>query len=221
MNKHFFKPNNISPPLPFYENATHFKYRISVDTKVPIAPSSQGNSYIFVKIDDISRLVVSNTAPQISSKYAIQTLLYPWITSFGPHEYLVFDRGTVNKDVTHLCSLFCYYRFPWTPYSPWTNGLVEGQNRNLDTHLRLFLLNPPNIWSFQTQMCVCAQNTTPLSQLQLSSCQSVFHTHPRIPINFSLSLTRGSSKSCIATSSKYLPPHTHFSDQDLDRSTFP
>ena len=45
-NKHFpIKPINISPPLPFYENATHFNYRIAIDTKGPISPSSQGNSY--------------------------------------------------------------------------------------------------------------------------------------------------------------------------------
>ena len=37
------KPNNISPLLLFYENATHFNYRIFVDTKGPISPSSQRN----------------------------------------------------------------------------------------------------------------------------------------------------------------------------------
>ena len=37
-NKHFpNKSNNITPPLPFYENATHSNYRISLDTKRPIS----------------------------------------------------------------------------------------------------------------------------------------------------------------------------------------
>ena len=84
-NKHFpIKPQNISPPLPFYENATHFNYRISMDTKGPISPSSQNNSYIFVIIDAFSHFVVTNPAPHITSKYAIQTLLHHWITKFGP-----------------------------------------------------------------------------------------------------------------------------------------
>ena len=43
-----------------------------------------------------------------------------------------------------------------------------------------------------------------------------FHTHPRIPLTFSLNLPRDSSKSCIATYSNSLPPHTHYSDQDLN-----
>ena len=62
-NKHFpFKPQNNSPPLPFYESATHFNYRISMDTKGPISPSSQNNFYIFVIIDAFSHFVVTNPA---------------------------------------------------------------------------------------------------------------------------------------------------------------
>ena len=32
---------------------------------------------------------------------------------------------------------------PRTPYAPWTNGLVENQNKNIGTHLRLLLHNTP------------------------------------------------------------------------------
>ena len=170
--KHFpIKPHNISPPLPFYESATHFNYRISMGTKGPISPSSQINSYSFVIIDTFSHFVVTNPAPHITSKYAIQTLLHHWITKFGPPQYLVTDRGTeyINQDMAHLCSLFHINHSPRTPYSPWTYGLVEVQNRNLGTHLRIFLQNPPTNWSFQTQMYTYAHNTTPLSQLKLSS----------------------------------------------------
>ena len=71
---------------------------------------------------------------------------------------------------------------------------MEVQNRNLGTHLRIFLQNHPTNWSFQTQMYAYAHNTTPLSQLKLSSYQIAFHTHPRIPLTFSLNLPRDASK---------------------------
>ena len=61
-----------------------------------------------------------------------------------------------------------------------------------------------------------ANNTTSLSQLKLSPNQIVFHTHPRIPLTFSLNLARDSSKSGIATYCNSPPPHTHYSDQDLN-----
>ena len=108
-NEHFqSKHNNISPHLPFYENVTHFNYRISMNTKGPISPSSDNNSYIFAIIDAFDHFVVTNPAPNIPSKYAIQTLLHHWIIQFGPPQYLVTDRGTEhdNQDLAHLCSLF-------------------------------------------------------------------------------------------------------------------
>ena len=84
-NKHFpIKSQNFFPCLPFYESATHFNYRISMDTKGPISPSSQNNSYIFVIIDAFSHFVVTNPAPHTTSKYAIQILLHHCITKFGP-----------------------------------------------------------------------------------------------------------------------------------------
>ena len=115
-----------------------------MDTKGPFFPSSKGNSYFFVIFNAFSHFVVTNLTPQISSKYALQTLLHHWITKFGPSENLVTGRGTEhgNQQMTHLCSLFVIDRSPPTPYSPLTNGLVEVQNCNLGTHLRLFLQNP-------------------------------------------------------------------------------
>ena len=48
-----------------------------MDTKGPISPSSfHNNSYVFVIIDAFSHFVVTNPAPHITSKYAIQTLLH-------------------------------------------------------------------------------------------------------------------------------------------------
>ena len=143
-NKHFPLKHNIAPHLPFYENATHFNCRIPMDTKGPISTTSNGNSYIFAIIDAFSHFIITNPTSNIKSKHATNTLLYHWITKFGPPQYLVTDRGTEYKNqyMTHLCSLHIKHS-PRTPFSPWTNGLVENQKRNIGTHLRLFLLDPP------------------------------------------------------------------------------
>ena len=69
----------------------------------------------FVIIDAFSEFAVTNPAPHNSSKYAIRTLLHPWVTDVGPPQYV-----------------------------------------------------------FQTQMYAYANNTTPLSQLELSPYQIVF-----------------------------------------------
>ena len=77
-----------------------------MDTKGPISPSLHNNSYIFVIIGAFSHFVVTNPAPHISSKLALQTFLHHWITKFGPPQYLVTDRGTeyINQDIPFVFS---------------------------------------------------------------------------------------------------------------------
>ena len=118
-----------------------------MDTKGPINPPSHNKSYIHVIIDAFSHFVVTVPIKSNNAKTAIKTLLHHWIIKHGPPIYLVTDRGSeyVNKEMAHLCTLMGIRHSPRTAYSPWTNGLVEVQNRNLGTHLRMFLHDTPRI----------------------------------------------------------------------------
>ena len=105
---------------------------------------------------------------------------------------------------------------PRTAYSPWTNGLVEVQNRNLGTHLRMFLHDTPKNWPFQVQMYAYAQNSQQLSELNVSTHEIVFHTRPRIPLTFDLNFTRDTSKSGISRYCSQLPEHSYYDKSDLN-----
>ena len=130
-----------APTQSFSEHAPSFNYRISMDTKGPINPPSHNKSYIHVIIDSFSHFVVTVPIKSNNAKTAIKTLLHHWNIKFGPPIYLVTDRGSeyVNKEMAHLCTLMGIRHSPGTAYSPSTNGLVEVQNGNLGTHLRMFL----------------------------------------------------------------------------------
>ena len=105
---------------------------------------------------------------------------------------------------------------PRTPYAPWTNDLVENQNKNLGTHLRLFLHITPENWSTQVHMYAYAHNSQPLSELNLSPYEIVFHTTPRIPINFELNLQRDTYRNCISQYFQNLPLHTEYDQSNLN-----
>ena len=109
-----------------------------MDTKGPINPPSQHISNIHVIVDAFSHFVVTVPIKPNNAKTAVKTLLHHWITKYGPPIYLATDRGSeyVNKDTAHLCTFKGIRHSPRTAYSPWTNGPVEVQNRNLGTHLR-------------------------------------------------------------------------------------
>ena len=76
----------------FSENASYFNYRISMDTKGPINPPSNQNSYIHVIVDAFSHFVVTVPIKQNNAQNAVNSLLHLWITEFGPPVYLVTDH---------------------------------------------------------------------------------------------------------------------------------
>ena len=122
----------------------------------------------------------------------------------------------VNKEMAHLCTLMGIRHSPRTAYSSRTKCLVEVQNRNIGTHLRMFLHDTPKEWAFQVHMYAYTQNSQPLSELNVSPQEIVFHTIPRISLTFDLNLTRDTSKTCISRYCSQLPEHSHYEKTDFN-----
>ena len=118
--------------------------------------------------------------------------------------------------MAHLCMLLGIRHSPRTAYSPWTNRLVEVQNRNLGTHLRMFLHNTPKDWAFQVHMYAYAHNSQPLSELIVSPHDIVFHTQSIMPLTFDLNLNRNTSKLCISKYCSQLSEHSHYDKTSLN-----
>ena len=101
---------------------------------------------------------------------ADHNILHHWIVKFGPPIDIVTDRGSeyINTDMAHFCTIVGIRHSPRTPYSPWTILLVEVQNKNLGTHICMFLQNTPKDWAHQVHMYAFAHNSQPLSALNVS-----------------------------------------------------
>ena len=117
----------------FSEIASYFNHRISRDTKGPLNPPSNQNSYIHVIVDAFSHFVVTVPVRQNNAQNAVNSLLQHWITKFGPPVYLVTDCGSEynNSELANLCTTMGIRHSPRTPYAPWTYGLVENQNKKI------------------------------------------------------------------------------------------
>ena len=182
-----------------------------MDTKGPIYPPSKQNSYIHVIRDAFSHFVVTIPIKQNNAENAVNSFLHHWITKFGLPVYLDTERSSeyINSELANFCTTMGIRHSPRTPYAPWTNGLVGNQNKILGTHLRLFLHNSPENWSTQVHMYAYAHNSQPLSELNLSPYEIVFHTISKIPINFELNLQRDTYRNYTSQYCQDLPLHTH------------
>ena len=160
-NKHINQKIQTATIQTISENASCFTYRISMDTKGPINSTSKENSHFHVIVYAFSHFVVTIPDKQNIAQNAVSSLLHHWISKFGPPISLVTDRGSeyIHSVLANLCTTMGIRHSPRTPYAPWTNSLVENQNKNLGTHLRLFLHNTPEPWSTQVHMYAYAHNS--------------------------------------------------------------
>ena len=79
----------------------------------------------------------------------------------------------------------------------------------------MFLQDTPKDWAFQVHMHAHAQNSQPLSELNVSLHENVFHTRPRILLTFDLNLNRDTFKTCISNFCSHLPKHSQYDKTDL------
>ena len=73
----------MAPQQPFLEVLPNFKQRVSVDTKSPISPSFDENSYVYVIVDAFTHYVVLHPSPKNDAAHALTVLFDHWIGKFG------------------------------------------------------------------------------------------------------------------------------------------
>ena len=74
----------------------------------------------------------------------------------------------------------------------------------------MFLHGTPKYWAFQVHMYAGAHNSQPLSELNVSPHEMVFHRRPRIPLTFDINLNRNTSKTCISQYCYHFLEHSHY-----------
>ena len=220
LNKPYPNQKQIAQKQDFKGQSLYFNHRISFDTKGPISPSSEGNSYIMVIVDAFTHYVALNPVPHCNAYYAYTTLYEHWIAKFGLPEILVTDNGTefINNEIITLCHLYNIKHKPRTSHAPWTNGLVEGMNRSLQEYLRCIINGNDTKytdWSADVKLFPLAYNSQITTTLGMSPYEMVFNQKPRKPIMFTANSHKNAQGYCQPTKDSIcynLPLHTHDED---------
>ena len=203
-----------APQQPFFEVSPYFNHRISMDTKGPISTSSDENSYAYVIKDAFTHYIVLHPSPKNDATNAITVLFDHWIVKFGIPDILVTDNGNeyINGEFTNFCRTYNVQFKPRTPYAPWSNGLAENFNRQLNTFFCTVLDSQYNPWSHKVKNFLFAFNSQVRTNMNLSPYELVFGQKPKKPIMFNLSSTTDSLGNCKPTensSFNSLTSHTH------------
>ena len=78
LNKLYPDQKQIAEKQDFKGQSLYFNHRISFDTKGPVSPSSEGNSYVMVIVDAFTHYVALNPVPHCNAYCGYTTLYEHW-----------------------------------------------------------------------------------------------------------------------------------------------
>jgi hypothetical protein len=127
----------------------------------PTTASDDGNRYVLVLMDNLSKYVIADAFPDCSAKTAAKFFVEKFILVHGAPERLITDNGTHFKNTlmeTITQSINIKHAFS-ASYHPQTNGQVERFNATFATQLAKYCNKEKNDWDVFLQQVMNAYNT--------------------------------------------------------------
>jgi len=131
-------------PLPVPER---FFQEISMDFMTDL-PDSQGNRYLWVIKDRLSKSVVLEAMPSMKAEECAQRFMDCWCRYHGMPKAITSDRGTnwTSTFWKEFCRLLGITRRLSSAYHPQTDGGPERLNQDIQAYLRNFINYEQSDW---------------------------------------------------------------------------
>lgn len=135
---------------------------VGIDILGPFPQSQQGNKYIVVATEYLTRMAMAHPYPDATSESVADFILKQIIVQHGCPKRILSDRGTqfISKATRELYALLKIQGILCSGYNPATNGLTERMNATLATMVSMYVSSSHRDWDLYIQMLVFAYNTS-------------------------------------------------------------
>ena len=136
--------------------------RVHVDILGPFTPSSQGNQYVLMLVDQFTKWLECYPLPDQTAESVAKCVVDGFISRFGCPLEIHTDQGKNfdGKLFLSVCELLQIAKTRTTPYHPCSNGQVERYNRTLLQLIRCFLKGNQQDWDQYLQQLAGAIRST-------------------------------------------------------------
>jgi hypothetical protein len=150
-------PGHLQP----IEPPSEIFHMVGLDFWGPVQESNNGNKYVLVLTDYLSKFVVAKALPtdtaQMAAEFIVETAL-----TFGVPSQLLTDNGTHFKNKLFQClsNILGFEHILSTPYHPQTNGQTERWNATMRPKLAMLCQDNQGNWDDFLAGVVHAYNTS-------------------------------------------------------------
>ena len=144
-----------------YHAGSHME-RVHVDILGPFTPSSQGNQYVLMLVDQFTKWLECYPLPNQTAESVAKCVVDGFISRFGCPLEIHTDQGKNfdGKLFLSVCELLQIAKTRTMPYHPCSNGQVERYNRTLLQLIRCFLKGNQQDWDQYLQQLAGAIRST-------------------------------------------------------------
>ena len=156
----------------------------------PLPETARGNRHLLVIMDYFTKWCEAFPTPDQKASTVAEILVTRVFSRFGPPLILHSDQGrNFESNLMHEISrLMGIHKSRTTAYHPQCDGLVERQNRTIQSILSSFVSQHKDDWDNWVSLAVYAYNTSSHESTGYSPYEMVFGRDPRTPLEVDLGL---------------------------------
>ena len=179
------KSTNVAPLKPL--NPTGVWSLITSDFLGPFEKTEDGNLYILVFIDHVSKWAVAFATPDQRTETVAECFI-KLTKQYGIPDSLLTDQGRSFEAQLYqeLLEVLDVKKLRTTPYHPESDGLSERFNRTLLQLLRSYGNDHKKNWDTLLDQLVFTYNTTTHDTTNATPFEIMFGRKPKIPIDLCL-----------------------------------
>ena len=180
-------PSLTKAPLKQIEVSEPFVFW-TMDYMGPIKETARGNKHILVLMDHFTKWCEAFPTKDQRASTVAQVLVSRVFSRFGPPTVIHSDQGrNFESTLMHeIYNLMGIKKTRTTAYHPQCDGLVERQNRTLQSILSAFVSEHSVDWDEWLDQAVFAYNTSVHESTGLSPYELIFGRPARMPIEVEL-----------------------------------